>query len=135
MRLLLTSVFGPYAVDDEYGEKENKMELFHNQVTREQGIFSYRFNHGSHGLSFLAENVDIQTTVLDFPTFKRFKKELKKAYDYIGISFIVPNFKKAKAMARSVRKSSPKSKIILGGHGVSIPNIESITSNERKLCG
>ena len=31
-------------------EKENKMELFHNQVTREQGIFSYRFNHGSQGL-------------------------------------------------------------------------------------
>jgi hypothetical protein len=40
MTLLLTSVFGPYGVDDEYGEKENKMELFHNQVTREQqGLF------------------------------------------------------------------------------------------------
>ena len=47
MKLLLTSVFGPYAVDDEYGVKENKMELFHNQVTREEGIFSYRFNHRS----------------------------------------------------------------------------------------
>lgn len=34
------------------------------------------------------------TTVLDFPTLKRFKKELGKGYDYIGISFIVPNFKK-----------------------------------------
>jgi len=52
MKLLLTSVFGPYGVDDEYGEKENKMELFHNQVTREQGIFSYRFNHGSRGSIF-----------------------------------------------------------------------------------
>ena len=40
MKLLLSSVFGPYGVNDEYGEKENKMELFHNQVTREQGIFS-----------------------------------------------------------------------------------------------
>ena len=60
MKLLLTSVFGPYGVDDEYGEKENKMELFHNQVTREQGIFSFRFNHGSHGLCILAENIDIK---------------------------------------------------------------------------
>ncbi|MDZ7695680.1 MAG: hypothetical protein U5R49_01715 [Deltaproteobacteria bacterium] len=77
MKLLLTSVFGPYGVDDEYGEKENKMELFHNQVTREQGIFSYRFNHGSQGLYFLAENIDMPTAVLDFPDFKRFKKELK----------------------------------------------------------
>jgi hypothetical protein len=39
-----------YGVDDEYGEKENKMELFHNQVTKEQGIFSYRFNHGSQAI-------------------------------------------------------------------------------------
>ena len=130
MKLLLTSVFGPYAVDNEYGEKENKMELFHNQVTREQGIFSYRFNHGSHGLSFLAENIDIPTTVLDFPTLRRFKKELKKDYDYIGISFIVPNFRKAKEMARTVRELSPKSNIILGGHGVNIPMIESIIDHD-----
>lgn len=130
MKLLLASVFGPYAVDDEYGEKENKMELFHNQVTREQGIFSYRFNHGTQGLSFLAENIDMPTNVLDFPTFKRFKKELQKGYDFVGISFIVPNFKKAQKMARTIRETSPKSKIILGGHGVSIPNIESIIDHD-----
>ncbi len=33
MKLLLTSVFGPYGVDDEYGRKENLMEVLHNQVT------------------------------------------------------------------------------------------------------
>ena len=130
MKLLLTSVFGPYATDDEYGEKENKMELFHNQVTREQGIFSYRFNHGSQGLYFLAENIDMPTTVLDFPTLKRFKKVLKNGYDYIGISFIIPNFKKAKKMARCIRELSPKSKIILGGHGVNIPGIESMIDQD-----
>ena len=130
MKLLLTSVIGPYGVDDEYGEKENKMELFHNQVTREQGIFSYRFNHRSQGLYFLAENIDVPTAVLDFPTFKRFKKELKKGYDYIGISFIVPNFKKVKKMAQTIRELSPKSKIILGGHGVSIPDIESMIDHD-----
>lgn len=53
MKLLLSSVFGPYGLDNEYGEKENKMELFHNQVTREQGILSYRFNHGSHPIVHL----------------------------------------------------------------------------------
>lgn len=130
MRLLLTSVFGPYAVDDEYGVKENKMELFHNQVTREQGIFSYRFNHRSQGLYFLAENIDIPTTVLDFPNLKRFRHELRKGYDYIGISFIIPNFKKAKEMARLIRQLSPESKIILGGHGVSIPGIEAMIDND-----
>ncbi len=130
MKLLLTSVFGPYAVDDKYGVKENKMELFHNQVTREQGIFSYRFNHRSQGLYFLAENIDMPTTVLDFPSLKRFKQELKKGYDYIGISFIIPNFKKAREMARLIRQLSPGSKIILGGHGVSIPGLETMIDND-----
>ncbi len=130
MKLLLTSVFGPYAVDDEYGVKENKMELFHNQVTREQGIFSYRFNHRSQGLYFLAENIDMPATVLDFPSLKRFKQELKKGYDYIGISFIIPNFKKAKEMARVIRQMSPGTKIILGGHGASIPGIEEMIDND-----
>jgi len=70
------------------------------------------------------------TAVLDFPTFKRFKRELKKGYDYVGISFIIPNFKKAREMARAVRELSPKSKIILGGHGVNIPNIESMIDHD-----
>lgn len=130
MKLLLTSVFGPFGVDDEYGEKENKMELFHNQVTREQGIFSYRFNHASHGLYLIAENVDVPTTVLDFPTLKRFKKELKKGYEYIGISFIIPNYQKAKKMAEIVREFSPDSKIILGSHGVNIPGIENMIEHD-----
>jgi radical SAM superfamily enzyme YgiQ (UPF0313 family) len=130
MTLLLTSVFAPYGVDDQYGEKENKMELFHNQVTREQGIFSYRFNHGSQGLYFLAENLDMPSAVLDFPTLSRFRKEVKKGYDYIGISFIIPNFKKARKMAQAVRELAPESKIILGGHGVNIPDIESMIDHD-----
>jgi radical SAM superfamily enzyme YgiQ (UPF0313 family) len=73
----------------------------------------------------MAENVDVPTTVLDFPTLKRFKRELKEDYDYIGISFIVPNFDKAREMARLVRELSPRTRIILGGHGASIPDLES----------
>ena len=36
-RILLSSVFGPYAQDDEFGSRSiNPMELYHNQVTRLQ---------------------------------------------------------------------------------------------------
>ena len=42
-KVLLTSVFGPYAKDDEYGSRAiNPMEFLHNQVTRVQGPFSVR---------------------------------------------------------------------------------------------
>ena len=37
-RILLSSVFGPYAQNDEYGSRAlNPMELYQNQVTRTQG--------------------------------------------------------------------------------------------------
>lgn len=133
MKILLTSVFGPYGVDDDFGRKENVMELFHNQITREQGLFSLRFNHQSFGLYFLAENIDVPTTVLDFPSKERFIKEIKKDYDYIGISFILPNFIKAKYMAEQIRKYAPKTKILLGGHGTSIPEIEKLIENDH-IC-
>jgi len=49
-RILFTSVFGPYSRDDEFGSRAiNPMELYHNQVTREQGPFSLRMFHRSWG--------------------------------------------------------------------------------------
>ena len=52
--MLLSSVFGPYAQDDEFGSRSiNPMELYHNQVTREQGSFSLRMFHRSWGLMMI----------------------------------------------------------------------------------
>lgn len=132
-KVLFSSVFKPYGVDDAYGRKENIMELFHNQITREQGLFSLRFHHQSFGLHLLAENVSIPATVLDFPSEQRFIKELKNGYDYIGITFIIPNFVKAKHMCNLIREHSPTSKIILGGQGTRIPDIEKLIEHDY-LC-
>ena len=91
-KLLLTSVFGPYGVKDEYGEAQGcQMELLNNQITREQGVHSPRQSYWSFGLYLMAENINVDTTVLDFPTWDKFAEELKKGYTHIGISFIVPN--------------------------------------------
>jgi hypothetical protein len=50
-RVLLTSVFGPYARDDSFGSRAiNPMELYHNQVTRTQGAYSPRMFHRSWGI-------------------------------------------------------------------------------------
>jgi len=46
-RVLLSSVFGPFAQDDIYGSRRNNpMELYQNQVTRVQGVYSLRFLKG-----------------------------------------------------------------------------------------
>ncbi len=56
-RVLLSSVFGPYAQDDEFGSRTiNPMELYHNQVTRAQGSFSVRRFHRSWGILMIQEN-------------------------------------------------------------------------------
>lgn len=125
-RVLLCGVFGPYGVDDEYGRKENLMELYHNQVTRIQGPASLRFHHRSFGLYFIAANIHADTTILDFPSKERFIRELRNHYDIIGISFITPNFLKAREMARLIRLHSPDSVIVLGGHGAAIEGVDKL---------
>lgn len=134
-RVLLTGVFGPFGVDDEYGRKENIMELFHNQVTKGQGIASFRFHHRSFGLYFIASNIDADVTVLDFPSKKRFEKELRKGYDVVGISFITPNFVKAKEMARLTRIGAPNATIVLGGHGAAVEGVEELIDCDHVVKG
>ncbi len=134
-RILLSGVFGPYGVDDAYGRKENIMELFHNQVTKAQKDASFRFHHRSFGLYFIAANIDADTTVLDFPTQARFLKEIKKGYDVIGISFIAPNFIKAKKMAELAREHAPEAEIVLGGHGAAIEDIETLIPCDHVVKG
>ncbi|MFH0975727.1 MAG: cobalamin-dependent protein [Spirochaetota bacterium] len=127
-RILLSSVFGPYARDDEYGSRAiNPMELYHNQVTRVQGPFSLRMFHRSFGLMLIQENVDAPCTLLDFPTLERFAEEIKtKAYDIIGISSIIPNVGKVKKMCEIIRKHAADVKIVVGGHIANLPDLHKI---------
>src|SRR5579863_4200313 len=97
-RVLLSSVFGPYARDDEFGSRSiNPMELYHNQVTRAQGSFSLRMFHRSWGLMMIQRNISAPCTLLDFPTRKAFAQELTaNRYDIVGISSITVNVRKVR---------------------------------------
>lgn len=135
-RILLTSVFGPFGVDDAWGRKENIMELFHNQVTKAQGMASLRVHHRSFGLYFLAANVESPVQVLDFPSRRDFIRTLEREpFDLVGISFIVPNFIKAQEMARLVRRLQPGAEIILGGHGAAIEGVERLIPCDHVVKG
>jgi radical SAM superfamily enzyme YgiQ (UPF0313 family) len=110
------------------------MELLNNQVTREQGIHSPRSNNPSFGLYLMAENIQVPATVLDFPSWDQFKKEIDSgAYTHVGISFIIPNVLKAKRMAEYIRRCSPRTKILLGGHGAAIPELRDMVDCD-EIC-
>src|SRR5512139_780986 len=108
-RVLLSSVFGPYAQDDEFGSRSiNPMELYQNQVTREQGPFSLRMFHRSWGIVLIQHNISAPSTLLDFPTRERFVRELTRThYDIVGISGIIINAGKVREMCRLVREHAP----------------------------
>jgi len=92
-------------------------ELLYRQVTRAQGIFSPRTVNIHFGLEYIAENLDAPAVVLQYPSKRELIRELKKGYDYVGVSFLMAVMHKMKEAVALIRKYSPKSKIVLGGYG------------------
>ena len=135
--VLLSSVFGPYAQDDDFGSRSiNPMELYHNQVTREQGEFSIRMFHRSWGLMMIQQNFVNPSTLLDFPTREQFASEpTSHHYDVVGISSIIVNVGKVREMCRMVRELSPGSVIVVGGHVAAIPGIEGMIDADHIVKG
>jgi len=136
-RVLLSSVFGPFARDDEFGSRTiNPMELYHNQVTRAQGPFSLRMFHRSWGILLIQHNIPSPSTVLDFPTREAFVRELREGrYDIVGLSGIIVNVGKIREMCRLVREHSPGSTIVVGGHVAAIPGLSRMIDADEIVKG
>ena len=115
-KVLLTSVCRPLGL--KYGDAPSVgYELLYGQVTRAQGLFSPRTVNIHYSLEYIAENLDTPTVVLQYPSKREFIKELKKGYDYVGISFIMAVMHKMKEMVALIREYAPNSQIVLGGYG------------------
>jgi radical SAM superfamily enzyme YgiQ (UPF0313 family) len=136
-RILLSSVFGPYAQNDEFGSRAiNPMELYQNQVTRTQGSFSLRMFHRSFGLMMLQANIDAPCTLLDFPSLERFVQEIQNnSYDIVGISAIMTNILKVREMCVLVRKHLPKATIVIGGHIANHTDLSAIVDADHIVRG
>jgi radical SAM superfamily enzyme YgiQ (UPF0313 family) len=112
------------------------MELYHNQVTRAQGAFSLRRFHRSWGIMMIQRNISAPCAVIDFPTREAFAREItENRYDVVGISSIIVNVGKAREMCRMVRKLSPHSTIIVGGHVTAIPGVEHLLDADHFVKG
>ncbi|MFA5138539.1 MAG: hypothetical protein WC728_04835 [Elusimicrobiota bacterium] len=116
MRILLTTICRP--IGPAHGDASSVgYELLFGQVTRAQGVFSPRATHEQYALDYIAENLDAPTTVLQYPSGRQLIRELRKGYDYVGISFILATFHRMKEAVALIREHSPESKIVLGGYG------------------
>lgn len=116
MKVLLTSVCRP--LGPKYGDAPSVgYELLYGQVTRAQGLFSPRTFNIHFSLEYIAENLDAPTVVLQYPSQRELISELKKGYDFVGVSFLLAVMHKMKETVALIRLYAPKSKIVLGGYG------------------
>ena len=100
--VLLTTVCRPFGGNGK-GDSVGA-ELFHAQVTRSQGIFSYRQVIRCWGLDYIAENIEAPAVVLHYPSKREFRCEIqKRSYDIIGINFFVATFHKVQQMVNIIR--------------------------------
>jgi radical SAM superfamily enzyme YgiQ (UPF0313 family) len=115
-KVLLTSVCRP--LGPKYGDAPSVgYELLYGQVTRAQGLFSPRTVNVHYSLEYIAENLDTPTVVLQYPSKSELIRELKKGYDYVGVSFLLAVMHKMKETVALIRQYAPHSKIVLGGYG------------------
>lgn len=120
-RMLLSSVCKPFG--DQYGDGFSTKPIGLWQNCWVQGLFMIENVVLHWGLDVIAANVQTPTTVLHYPSMRRFVAELKKGdYDYVGLSFNECSFHKMEPMVAAVRKHSPRSEIILGGYGTTLPD-------------
>jgi len=116
-RVLLTTVHRPLGIESETCSPNVQAEMYHAQVTRAQGIFSIRSVCTGWGLEFIAANLQAPTTVLHYPTLRDLERELRRGYDFLGISFVICTFPKTVQLCNLARRVAPDTKIVLGGYG------------------
>jgi radical SAM superfamily enzyme YgiQ (UPF0313 family) len=123
-RVLLTTIQRPLGVTSETCTPNIQAEMYAAQVTRAQGVFSIRSPCSGWGLDFMACNLDAPVTVLHYPTERAFVRELRRGYDYVGIGFVNCTWPKARRLCELVRREAPRTRIILGGYGTVLREVD-----------
>lgn len=120
-KVLLTTVCRPLGV--RHGDSPSVgYELLHEQVTRAQGLFSPRSHHIQFSLEYIAENLEVPTGVLQYPSRRELTRELSRGYAVVGVSFVLATYHRMKEVVALIREHSPQSQIVLGGYGTVAPD-------------
>ena len=113
-KVLLANPCGPYP----YAWGEDVLDFFGSRLSRGQGVFTFTSHSHCWALYLIAENINAWTTVLEYSHLEEFEEELRNGYDYVGIQLIGIYTPMVARMVESVRRISPRTKIVIGGYGV-----------------
>lgn len=114
MKILFSTTLGPYR---EQYFNTSPTDVFNQRFSRGDGIFSMQGHLHMQGLHVIAQNISAPSIVLEYPRREDFIAEIKKGYDYVGISSFHNQVPSVIEMCELTRKYAPGSKIVLGGYG------------------
>lgn len=116
--ILFSSPWGYYR---KLSIEDDPLDYFYYRNTLKQGPFRLRIFQSWHSLHFLAQNLPVNSTVLENPDPKSFKSEIKKGnYQIVAISFNFLLSDNVLEMAEWLKSEYPEIVIILGGYGTAL---------------
>jgi hypothetical protein len=132
-RILFTSTWGPYP---KRAVSEDPLDYFYYRNTLKQGLFKLRIFQSWHCLHFIAQNLPVDSTVLESPSPDDFRKELERNdYQVVAISFTQLVIGKVLEMVRWIKQTHPDIELMVGGYGTSAFTESSPQVDElRELC-
>jgi haloalkane dehalogenase len=113
-RILLTTPTYPYPT---LPANDSLTDATGQRFTHGDDIFTIISHTHCFGNHILAQNINTPSTLLEYPRWKHFTKEVQKGYDYIGISCFPVHLDNVLKMCKYIRENSPDTQILIGSYG------------------
>jgi haloalkane dehalogenase len=117
-KILFATAYAPFP---KRSAERDDADVFYYRNTLHQGLFQMRQSVNWHPLHLIAQNIPLPSTVLENPSFDRFKREVAESgCDIVAFSFTVNLVGRILEMARWIKSERPGVSVILGGYGTAI---------------
>ncbi len=113
-RILLTTPCYPYPT---LPANDSLTDATGQRFTHGDDIFTIVSHTHCFANHILAQNINIPSTLLEYPRWNNFTEEVDKGYSIIGISSFPVHLDTVMKMCKYIREKSPETKILLGSYG------------------
>ncbi len=111
--ILLTTPTGPYPT---LPGNDSLTDATGQRFTKGDGMFGLLSHTHCFANHILAQNIDAEATLLEYPRWEDFEAEVAKGYDIIGISAFPVHLDSVMEMCKHIREASPGTNIMLGSY-------------------
>lgn len=128
-RILLTTPTYPYPT---LPANDSLTDATGQRFTKGDDIFTLISHTHCYANHILAQNIETPATLLEYPRWKDFKKEVDKGYSIIGISAFPPHLDTVMKMCEYIREKSPETTIMLGSYAAQAFNAKYDEKTQKK---